>query len=163
MLLTYFYLMVKTLVLINKIIFILVSACTVLRDANRGIAIHDKFSSSLNDQHVHLQNALIDFYGKINRINVAEKIFNQMNLRETSTFNSLMKAYLMNNMPLKVLELFEQMKKYDLNTIGPIGFKPDLITFMAVCDACEKLGLLDSPDSSYGEYDWKKIFSTTIK
>jgi len=86
-----------------------------------------------------------------------------MNLRETSTFNSLMKAYLVNNMPLKVLELFEQMKEYDLITIGPLGFKPDLITFMAVCDACEKLGLLNSPESSYGEFNWKKIFSRRIK
>jgi pentatricopeptide repeat protein len=137
-----------------------------LRDEKRGIAIHNKLSSSLDTQHVHLQNALIDFYGKINRIKIAEKIFDEMNLRETSTYNSLMKAYLVNNMPLKVLELFEQMKQYDLNTIGPLGFKSDLITFMAVCDACEKLGLLNSPESSYGEFNWKKIFSrisTTIK
>ncbi len=137
-----------------------------MRDEKRGIAIHNKLSSSLDTQHVHLQNALIDFYGKINRIKIAEKIFDEMNLRETSTYNSLMKAYLVNNMPLKVLELFEQMKQYDLNTIGPLGFKSDLITFMAVCDACEKLGLLNSPESSYGEFNWKKIFSrisTTIK
>ena len=135
------------------------SACTVLRDEKRGIAIHKELSSSLDIQHVHLQNALIDFYGKINQTNIAEKIFEEMNLRETSTFNSLMKAYLVNNMPLKVLELFEQMKEYDLNTIGPLGFKPDLITFMAVCDACDKLGLLNSLDSSYGQFDWNKIFS----
>jgi len=140
-------------------IFSFLLACTILRDEKRGIAIHNELSTSLDIQHVHLQNALIDFYGKINRIEIAEKIFDQMNLRETSTFNSLMKAYLVNNMPLKVLELFEQMKQNVLNTIGPLGFKPDLITFMAVCDACEKLGLLDSPESSYGEFNWKKIFS----
>ncbi|CAF1412582.1 unnamed protein product [Rotaria sordida] len=89
-----------------------------------------------------------------------------MNLRETSTYNTLMKAYLVNNMPLKVLELFEQMKQSDLNTIGLLSFKPDLITFMAICDACEKLGLLNSPDSSYEQYNWKRIFSrisTTVK
>ncbi len=135
----------------------------MLRDKQRGIAIHKELISSLDIQHVHLQNALIDFYGKINEINLAEKMFDEMNLRETSTYNSLMKGYLMNNMPLKVLELFEQMKQYDLNTIGPLAFKPDLITFMAVCDACEKLGLLNSPDSSYGEYNWKRIFSTNVK
>ena len=55
------------------------------------------------------------------------------------------------------------MKQYDLNTIGPLGFKPDLITFMGVCDACEKLRLLDSPESSYGQFNWKRIFSRTIK
>jgi len=141
----------------------LILACTILRDEKRGIAIHNKLLLSLDIQHVHLQNTLIDFYGKINRIENSEKIFNEMNLRETSTFNSLMKAYLVNNMPLKVLELFEQMKEYDLKTIGPLGFKPDLITFMAVCDACEKLGLLNNPESSYGEFNWKKIFSRRIK
>jgi pentatricopeptide repeat protein len=133
-------------------------ACATLRDVQRGITIHKELSS-LNIQHVHLQNALIDFYGKINEISSAEKMFDEMNIRETSTYNSLMKAYLVNNMPLNVLELFERMKRYDRNTIGPIGFKPDLITFIAVCDACEKVGLLNSPDSSYGEYNWKKIFS----
>jgi pentatricopeptide repeat protein len=132
------------------------SACSILRDEKRGISIHNQLSDI---QHVHLQNTLIDFYGRINRIEIAEKIFNEMNLRETSSFNSLMKAYLVNNMPLKILQLFEQMKAEDKNTIGPIGFKPDLITFMAVCDACEKLGLLNSPESSYGEFNWTKIFT----
>lgn len=82
-----------------------------------------------------------------------------MNLRETSSYNSLMKAYLVNHMPIKVLDLFEEMKQSHLNTIGPLGFKPDLITFMAICDACEKLGLLNSPESSYEQYNWKRIFS----
>ncbi|CAF1285678.1 unnamed protein product [Rotaria sp. Silwood1] len=150
----------------NVTYILLLNACTILRDEKRGKTIHNELLSSLNIQHVHLQNALIDFYGKINQINIAEKIFYEMNLRETSTYNSLMKAYLVNNMPLKVLELFEQMKQIDLNTIGPLNFKPDLITFMAICDACEKLGLLNSPNSSYEQYDWKRIFSrisTTVK
>ena len=90
---------------------------------------------------------------------MAENIFNEMNLHDTSTYNTLMKTYLINNMPIKVLELFEQMKQCNLNTNEPIILKPDLITFMAVCDACEKLGLLNSPDSSYGQYNWKKVFS----
>lgn len=134
-------------------------ACSILRDEKRGIEIHRELSTSLDTQHVHLQNALIDFYGKINRIEIAEKIFDNMNIHETSSFNSLMKSYLVNNMPLKVLELFEQMKTFDRKSIGPLGFKPDLITFMAICDACEKLGLLNNPDSSYGEFNWKRIFS----
>ncbi|CAF0935738.1 unnamed protein product [Adineta ricciae] len=134
-------------------------ACTFLRDKQRGKAIHQELSSNLDSQHVHLQNALIDFYGKINEITIAENIFHKMTLRETSTYNSLMKAYLINRMAMKVLKLFEQMKENNLDTVGPIGFRPDLITFMAVCDACEQLGLLNSPDSSYGEYNWKKIFS----
>jgi pentatricopeptide repeat protein len=155
--------MVKIRLRKKQLILILILACSILRDEKRGVEIHNELLLSLDIQHVHLQNALIDFYGKINRIENSEKIFYEMNLRETSTFNSLMKAYLVNNMPLKVLELFEQMKEYDLKTIGPLGFKPDLITFMAVCDACEKLGLLDNPESSYGEFNWKKIFSRRIK
>jgi pentatricopeptide repeat protein len=138
------------------LILFIISACSILRDEKRGMAIHDQLSDI---QNVHLQNALIDFYGRINRIKIAEKIFDEMNLRETSSFNSLMKAFLVNDMPVKVLELFEQMKE---KTIGPLSFKPDLITFMAVCDACEKLGLLNSPESSYGEFNWKKIFSNRI-
>ncbi|CAF1167506.1 unnamed protein product [Rotaria sordida] len=150
----------------NVTYILLLNACTILRDEKQGKIIHNELLSLLNIQHVHLQNALIDFYGKINQINIAEKIFYEMNLRETSTYNTLMKAYLVNNMPLKVLELFEQMKQSDLNTIGLLSFKPDLITFMAICDACEKLGLLNSPDSSYEQYNWKRIFSrisTTVK
>ena len=130
-----------------------------MRDAKRGRAIHEELKASLDTIHVHLQNALIDFYGKINQIEMAEKIFDGMILRETSSFNSLMKAYLINHMPIKVLELFEQMKQTNFHHVGPIGFKPDLITFIAVCDACDKLGLLRSPDSVFQQFDWKKIFS----
>ena len=97
-------------------------ACTILRDEKRGKAIHSELSLSLNVEHVQLKNALIDFYGKIYELTMAEKIFNDMNLRETSTYNALMKAYLINNMPLKVLDLFEQMKQSDLDKIGPLGF-----------------------------------------
>lgn len=135
-------------------------ACSFLRDVERGIAIHRRIG---NLEHVHLQNALINFYGRINRIEIAEEIFDQMHLRETSSFNSLMKAYLLNQRPLKVLEIFEQMKQTDSINVGPVGFRPDLITFMAVCDACEKLGLLTSPESAYGEWTWEKIFSKRIK
>lgn len=152
--------------LLHTIHYLLIKACTILRDEKNGKAIHREISSSLNTEHAHLQNALIDFYGKINQIDVAENIFNETNLRETSTFNTLMKAYLINNMPFKVLELFEEMKQSDVNKIGPLGFRPDLITFMAICDACEKLGLLNSPDSSYRQFNWKRIFSrqmTTVK
>ncbi len=34
-----------------------------------------------------------------------------------------MKAYLVNNISLEVLELFEQIKQYDLNTTGSLGFE----------------------------------------
>jgi pentatricopeptide repeat protein len=121
--------------------------------------IHEQLQSTLDTQHVHLQNALMDFYGKVHRITPAEKIFNQMTLRETSSYNTLMKAYLINKMPLKVLELFEDMKQNSTNAVGPLAFHPDLITFMAVCDACKRLGLLDSPDSTFEQFSWKTIFS----
>ena len=136
------------------------AACTVLRDVKRGMAIHEELRlSSLDDVHVHLYNALIDFFGKVNEIRLAETIFDQMNLRETSTYNTLMKAYLVNRMPVNVLELFDQMKGERSQSVGPIGFTPDLITFMAVSDACEALGLLNSPESTYGKFSWKNIFS----
>ena len=123
------------------------------------MAIHEELRLSLEVVHVHLHNALIDFYGKVNEIRLAEKIFDEMHLRETSTYNTLMKAYLVNQMPVNVLELFEQMKGERSYSVGPIGFTPDLITFMAVCDACEALGLLESPDRTHGKFSWKSIFS----
>lgn len=86
-----------------------------------------------------------------------------MILRETSSFNSIMKAYLVNHQPVKVLELFEQMKNNSDKHLGPLAFRPDLITFMAICDACEQLGLFTSPESSYGEFNWKTIFSKRIQ
>lgn len=134
-------------------------ASTVLRDVQRGVSIHDEIRRSLDVPHVHLHNALIDFYGKIKRIESAEQIFDEMSLRETSTYNSLMKAYLINRMPVKVLRLFEEMKENGGESVGPLGFQPDLITFMAVCDACESVGLLESPESTFDEFSWKTIFS----
>ena len=102
---------------------------------------------------------MIEFYGRINRIEIAEDIFDRMILRETSSFNSLMKAFLINNQPMKVLQLFEQMKNDTEQNLGPLAFRPDLITFMVICDACEKLGLFNN----LGEFNWEKIFSKRIK
>ena len=143
----------------RSFLFSLPLASTILRDAQRGISIHQELNSKIKTKHVHLENALIDFYGKINRIETAEKIFNEMIQYETSSYNSLMKVYLLNQMPLKVLELLDRMKENHFETVGPVGFQPDLITFIAVCDACEKLGLLKSPESTYGDYSWRRIFS----
>ncbi|KMT11403.1 hypothetical protein BVRB_5g107310 [Beta vulgaris subsp. vulgaris] len=81
-----------------------------------------------------LGNAFIDVYGKCGRIDMAEKLFNEMPKRDLVSWNSMIVGYADHGNANKALILFERMIDQ--------GFKPDHITFVGILSACGHAGLV---------------------
>ncbi|CAF1150597.1 unnamed protein product [Didymodactylos carnosus] len=102
-------------------------ACAKLRDRERGIRIHRQLSSqALQDPFI--QTSLIHFYMQCHDIDHAQQIFSAIGRKTIFMYGALFKGYVSNDMPEKVLELFDEM---------PI--EPDEVIITILFNACAKL------------------------
>lgn len=81
---------------------------------------------------IALENALIHAYARCGSINKAKLVFDEMELRDIVSWNSMLKAYAMHGKAEVALKLFEQM-----------DVKADEATFVALLSACSHAGLVD--------------------
>ncbi|GAB4834807.1 hypothetical protein Ancab_033075 [Ancistrocladus abbreviatus] len=100
-----------------------------------------------------LGNALIDMYAKCGSINMAEKLFNEMPVRDLVSFNSMIVGLADHGHSRKALILFEEMKN--------LGVKPDDITFTGVLSACSHGGLVNE-GKAYFSY-MERVFNLDPK
>ncbi|CAF1267794.1 unnamed protein product, partial [Didymodactylos carnosus] len=77
-----------------------------------------------------LRTSLIDLYGKSGDVKTAEKIFNDMNNRDVTTYGALMKCYNLNGLPHRSIEIYKNMKQQSIvndilviNACAQVGFK----------------------------------------
>src|SRR5439155_2533165 len=70
---------------------------------------------------------------KFNDVTNAEKLFNEIEIKDVINYGAIMNGYNINNQPEKCLELFNQMPQK--------GILPDEITFLLALDACSRIGL----------------------
>ncbi|CAM4827283.1 unnamed protein product [Rotaria magnacalcarata] len=102
-------------------------ACTKLNDYQYGIRIHQQLSlKAIEDPY--LQTSLIHFYMQCHNIDQADKIFSTMKNKTVYAYGAMFKGYISNNMPEKVLELFEK-----------ISIKIDELIIILLFNACAKL------------------------
>ncbi|XP_031481099.1 pentatricopeptide repeat-containing protein At1g08070, chloroplastic-like [Nymphaea colorata] len=83
----------------------------------------------------YVHTALIDMYAKCGNLYNACEVFNEMTVRDTLAFNSMIGGFAMHGYGRRALEMFERMK-HD-------GVKPDDVTFIALLSACAHAGLVD--------------------
>ncbi|CAF0987888.1 unnamed protein product [Didymodactylos carnosus] len=80
--------------------------------------------------NIILQTSLIDLYGKSGDVEMAEKIFNDMNNRNVITYSALMKCYNLNGLPHRSIEIYKNTKQQFIvndvlviNACAQLGFK----------------------------------------
>ncbi|KAL8231322.1 hypothetical protein R6Q57_001100 [Mikania cordata] len=76
---------------------------------------------------IKVGNALIGMYSKCGNMNAANKVFNNMKRHDIVTWNSLMGGYIFHKQGDKALDLWEDMKKKNIN--------PDSITTLLIISA----------------------------
>ncbi|KAL2544249.1 Pentatricopeptide repeat-containing protein [Forsythia ovata] len=111
-------------------------ACSNLATLQEGQIIHGYLTKTglLND--IFVQNALIEMYAKSGRLNLAEKIFNEMHERDLSSWNSIIAAYGINGNGTFALQIFGDLKRSET-------WKPNAITFVNILSACGHGGLVE--------------------
>ncbi|KAG6532944.1 putative pentatricopeptide repeat-containing protein At3g25970 [Zingiber officinale] len=141
-----------------------ISACANLRFIQNGEALHG-FSVKLGlDSHVHVGSAVVGCYSKCEQFDDAARFFDQMDVKELFTWNTMLDGYIQcskisdainffNNMPEKNVISWTTIvagcsqhgrneKAIDFyNKMLTNGLIPDWMCFVSVLNACT--GLLD--------------------
>lgn len=119
--------------------FNLVSLTAVLPVCGRmnglcsGKEIHGQMVKSVTRPDMFVLNSLMDMYAKCGVVDYARRIFDGMERRDLTSWNTVLNGYAMARRMDEGLELFDKM--IDL------GFSPDGITFIALLSGCSHTGL----------------------
>ncbi|XP_010259136.1 PREDICTED: pentatricopeptide repeat-containing protein At2g22410, mitochondrial-like isoform X2 [Nelumbo nucifera] len=108
-------------------------ACAHLGALDIGIWIHrylDRIGLPLT---IRLGTALIDMYARCGNLDIAKKLFDGMQQRDTICWNAMISGVAVHGDGENALKLFLEMEKS--------GFRPNDITFIAVFTACSYSGM----------------------
>ncbi|XP_057499564.1 pentatricopeptide repeat-containing protein At3g14730 [Actinidia eriantha] len=112
----------------------MLSVFTMMGDLNNGRAIHGFAIRMAHDSGVAVLNALIDMYGKCQRVEDALRIFEMMPEKDIFSWNSILCVHEQCGDHDGTLRLFDRMLR--------AGVKPDLVTVTTVLPACARLAAL---------------------
>ncbi|XP_038893424.1 pentatricopeptide repeat-containing protein At1g77170, mitochondrial-like [Benincasa hispida] len=113
------------------------SACGSLGDLELSLQMH-KFVFQVKvagKSDILMLNSLIDMYGKCGRMDLAMKVFSNMDHRNVSSWTSLIVGYAMHGQVKQALENFQFMRE--------AGVPPNHVTFVGVLSACVHGGMIN--------------------
>lgn len=93
-----------------------------------GKRLHVLVEGSMFIADIVMGNALVNMYGKCERLDDAHTVFERLPQRDVVSWNSLISAYAQLEHREKAWQLFEQMQLE--------GLSPDRFTFVSILDAC---------------------------
>ena len=104
-------------------------ACGTTGAMDKGIQIHDEIlSKGLIKTHAMLGTALVDMYVKCGVLSKAQKVLEELPIRDKFSWNALIAGYAEEGHSNQVLECLEQMQRENLS--------PDDVTFLSILNAC---------------------------
>ncbi|KAB1223914.1 hypothetical protein CJ030_MR2G007372 [Morella rubra] len=106
------------------------SACGSLGGLDLALQLHKcAFQAKpIEKPDILMMNSLIDIYGKCYRMNLANKVFSRMDVRNVSSWTSMIFGYPMHGRVQEALEWFGCMRE--------AGERPNHVTFVAILTAC---------------------------
>ncbi|KAL5702412.1 hypothetical protein ACHQM5_027634 [Ranunculus cassubicifolius] len=105
-------------------------ACAVMGVKVKGQLIHSHLVKAGLEFDLFVGNALVTFYAKCHEIEISQKVFDEMLVKDIVSWNSMIAAYAQNGCPNEALKLFHQMLQ-DVTHCGP-----DHATFVSLLPAC---------------------------
>ncbi|XWS48888.1 hypothetical protein CRYUN_Cryun13aG0115300 [Craigia yunnanensis] len=113
-----------------------IQACSNLSSFMPGQVIHGCITKAGLICDIFIQNALISMYGRSGRLDLAEKIFEEIPTKDLGSWNSLIAAYGINGNGRRALQAFTELNKSSPH-------KPNSITFTNILSACSHAGLVE--------------------
>ncbi|XP_074302729.1 pentatricopeptide repeat-containing protein CRR2, chloroplastic-like [Silene latifolia] len=123
-----------------------VQACSALAALNLGKMLHCYILRHNLNSVLPVSSALVTAYARCGKLDLAQKVFDQMDKRDVVSWNSLISSYGINGLGHQAVQVFEQMISQ--------GIKPTPISFVSVLGACSHAGLVD---------EGKKLFDSMAK
>ncbi|KAG9442848.1 hypothetical protein H6P81_018702 [Aristolochia fimbriata] len=106
----------------------LIKACSGLYSLGEGTKMHSYLIKTGYDSDLFICNSLITMYAKLGCIESAEKVFNEMSVRDLVSWNALINGYLFNGNGSKALQYFLEMQA--------VGVGIDRFSLIAASGAC---------------------------
>lgn len=114
----------------------LLKACAEQKDVEKGHRIHTHISEKgLLQEHLLIGNALINMYSKCGLFEKAQKVFNDLPVRDVVSWNTLLAGYVKHAHSEQALKYLEHMQLE--------GVSPDAVTFVCSLKACGSIGAAD--------------------
>ncbi|XP_010540979.1 PREDICTED: pentatricopeptide repeat-containing protein At1g77170 [Tarenaya hassleriana] len=113
------------------------SACGALGNFNLAFQLHKYVlqARTQDKSDIMMMNSLVDMYGKCGRMDLAEKVFAKMPVRNVRTWTSMIMGYATHGRTEEAFERFNQMRES--------GIRPNHVTFIAILTACVHGGLVE--------------------
>ncbi|KAF5803101.1 putative tetratricopeptide-like helical domain superfamily [Helianthus annuus] len=102
-----------------------IKACGELNSIEKGCFVHGYVKENGFDKHVLVMNSLISMYSKMVRMDLAQRVFDDMSFTDTVSWNSLITGYAQNQNWPKVFELFLCIRRAE-------NLVPNVVTFLAL-------------------------------
>jgi len=132
-----------------------ISACANLAAIKQGKEIHGLLVRKLIHAQLFIANSLLDFYIKCGRIDIASKVFDQIQKKDVASWNTMILGYGMLGELDTAINLFEAMREYG-------GVEYDSISYIAVLSACSHGGLVEKRNKYFEEMQTQNIKPTQM-
>ncbi|KAL7101220.1 hypothetical protein ACP275_08G042400 [Erythranthe tilingii] len=110
-------------------------ACAVSGDLVKAKEVHFDAVNCRVSSDLLLGNALIDMYGKCKYSEGAERVFDDLKMKDVITWTSFCSCYVNCGLPIEALRAFRQM--------GLSGTRPNAMTLSSILPACSDLKYLN--------------------
>ncbi|KAI4306051.1 hypothetical protein L6164_029363 [Bauhinia variegata] len=127
----------------------LLPVCAQSGDMTSGMLIHLYVIKHGLETDVFVSNALINMYSKFGSLWNAQKVFDDMKVRDLVSWNSIIAAYEQNNDPITALGFFKDMQL--------IGIQSDLLTVVSLASIFGQLSNKKNSRSIHGfvmRHEW---------
>ncbi|KAL4200051.1 hypothetical protein AMTRI_Chr03g147770 [Amborella trichopoda] len=112
----------------------LLKACSRMGSATLGHAIHGRAVKTGLESDLYIGNALVHAYASFGEVDDANKVFDEMPMRDMVSWNALINGYVEN---AQFREAFQQFSKMGLE-----NFQADEVTMVGLLSACGQMGAL---------------------
>lgn len=120
------------------------SACAQLAALEQGKEIHKQIKEYGLERNEIVMCALLDMYAKCGAVDEAVSVFDELQVKDTISWTSMIMAYGSHGQATEALEIFNEMVRSEV--------RPDGVAFLGVISACSHAGLVDE-----GRYYFNKM------
>nr|POE71194.1 pentatricopeptide repeat-containing protein [Quercus suber] len=109
--------------------------CSQLTALNSGKEIHAQIVKSTRKPDFPVLNSLVDMYAKCGATDYSRRVFDGMQSKDLTSWNTMLTGYAVNGCLQKAMEIF--------NELVESGIRPDAVTFIALLSGCSHAGLTE--------------------
>ncbi|KAJ4718691.1 Pentatricopeptide repeat-containing protein [Melia azedarach] len=110
-------------------------ACAALAALEQGKLIHGYILRRGLDSILPVVSALVTMYARCGKLELSQRVFDQMDKRDVVSWNSLISSYGVHGFGQKAIQIFKEMIYH--------GVSPSSISFVSVLGACSHAGLIE--------------------